>query len=368
MSRETDVFIIGGGPAGLAAAITARNRGLDVIVADSAEPPIDKACGEGLMPDALAALHELGIEVNECEGYPFRGIRFLGHDMEVDANFSFGCGIGVRRPVLHQKLIEQACALGVSFRWKTPISGLCSDGVLVGGNIVRARWIVGADGVRSRVRRWAGLQSRALKDHRYAFRRHYGVKPWSHCMELYWGTSAQAFVTPVGKREVCVVLMSHDPAVRFASIGARFPLLAKHLARAEWMSSERGAITLTQGFRRVYCGRVALIGDASGTVDAITGEGLRLTFDQATVLAEALRADDLGRYQAEHDRLARRPNFMGSLMLMLDRYPALSVRMLRALAANPDVFARLLAIHVGARSPVHLVTAGALLGWRLVAA
>ncbi|MGB8062426.1 MAG: FAD-binding protein, partial [Candidatus Sulfotelmatobacter sp.] len=51
MLTSTDVFVIGGGPAGLAAAIAARKCGLRVIVADAAQPPIDKACGEGLMPD-----------------------------------------------------------------------------------------------------------------------------------------------------------------------------------------------------------------------------------------------------------------------------------------------------------------------------
>ena len=56
LSNETDVFVIGGGPAGLAAAIAARQQGLRVLVADGAKPPIDKACGEVLMPDAITAL------------------------------------------------------------------------------------------------------------------------------------------------------------------------------------------------------------------------------------------------------------------------------------------------------------------------
>ena len=58
--NSTDVFVIGGGPAGLAAAIAARQQGLRVVVADGAKPPIDKACGEVLMPDAIAALATAG--------------------------------------------------------------------------------------------------------------------------------------------------------------------------------------------------------------------------------------------------------------------------------------------------------------------
>ena len=59
---DTDVLIAGGGPAGLASAINARQQGLSVIVAEPRDNPIDKACGEGLMPGGLAALAALGVD------------------------------------------------------------------------------------------------------------------------------------------------------------------------------------------------------------------------------------------------------------------------------------------------------------------
>jgi len=61
--RQSDVFIVGGGPAGLAAAIALRARGFGVTVADPALPPIDKACGEGLMPNALRTFERLGVSL-----------------------------------------------------------------------------------------------------------------------------------------------------------------------------------------------------------------------------------------------------------------------------------------------------------------
>src|ERR1700736_446450 len=97
MNRSTDVFVIGGGPAGLAAAIAARQRGLQVTLADGSKPPIDKPCGEGLMPDGQEALAQLGISVPVGESYPFRGIRFVSGGLSVDANFPQGSGIGLRR-------------------------------------------------------------------------------------------------------------------------------------------------------------------------------------------------------------------------------------------------------------------------------
>src|SRR5207245_4735336 len=75
--KSTDVFVIGGGPAGLAAAIAARQQGFRVCVADGAQPPLDKACGEGLMPDGLPALEQLGIVVKPDDSHPFSGVRFL---------------------------------------------------------------------------------------------------------------------------------------------------------------------------------------------------------------------------------------------------------------------------------------------------
>src|SRR5579862_3701 len=94
-----DVFIAGGGPAGLACAIAATQQGLTVEVADGMTPPIDKACGEGLMPDTIEALAQLGIDPTSAESAPFRGIRFLDADTKVSAQAAFpaASGRGIRR-------------------------------------------------------------------------------------------------------------------------------------------------------------------------------------------------------------------------------------------------------------------------------
>jgi len=367
MVQGTDVFVIGGGPAGLAAALAARKKGFKAIVADVARPPIDKACGEGLMPDGLAALRDLGVAVDASEGFPFRGVRFLQEGTAVDANFPARHGMGLRRSVLHQKMVEQARDAGVSFLWQTPVAGLCPEGVVVGGTVITARWIVGADGMRSQVRKWAELDTPAHKGIRFAFRRHYHVRPWSEYMEIYWGRDTQAYVTPVGKQEVCAVLISRLPGRRLASLGAEFPQLAERLGPAAG-GVERGAITVVRQLDQVYREQVALIGDASGSVDAVTGEGLSLSFHQAAALADALAAGDLRHYQKAHRRLARRPAMTGRLMLLLAGHEGLRERAMHALASDAGIFARLLAVHVGATSPVHLATTGVLLGWRLVTA
>ena len=368
MGPATDVFVAGGGPVGLAAAIAIRGKGFAVTVADGVNPPIDKACGEGLMPDTIAVLRTLGVVVSDADGYAFRGIRFIDGKSNVDASFPGGHGIGVRRTVLHQKLVERATACGVSLLWNTPVTGICADGVAVKGGVVRAKWIIGADGSNSRVRKWAGLEAHREHKRRFAIRRHYHVKPWTDCVEIYWGPNAQAYVTAVGKEEVCVVIISRKPAVHLEIAIRQFPELASRLDGAEPASADRGAVTAMHSLKRVCRGRVALIGDASGGVDAITGDGLCLGFHQAGALAEALQADDLEAYNIAHRRLAWRPRLMARLLLLLGGQPALRRRILQALSTEPDIFERLLAMHGGETSPGRLAATWALLGWRFLVA
>lgn len=368
MGLTTDVLVIGGGPAGLAAAIAARKKGLSVMVADGAKPPIDKACGEGLLPGTLAALRELGIHIQPGEGELFRRIRFVDGAISAEACFSNAGGMGVRRTVLHQKMVERAQQCGVELMWNTPVTSANHDGAIVGGKTIQAKWIVGADGMYSRVRRWSGLEAGAKQQIRFAQRRHYRAKLLTDCVEVYWGEKIQGYVTPLANEETCVVLISRHPSMHFEEALQEFPALASSLRYAELNSVQRGAVTATCRLARVYKGNIALTGDASGSVDAITGEGLGLSFRQALALADALEAGNLEKYQVAHRRLARRPHSMARLLLLLDGCATLRRRVLRSLATDPDLFARLLAAHEKETSPAFLAEVTARLAWRLVTA
>jgi flavin-dependent dehydrogenase len=346
--NSADVLIVGGGPAGLATAIAAALRGFRVTVADPRKPPIEKACGEGLLPEGVAALGQLGIQLNSENAFPIAGIRFCDEISSVSGKIPLGAtSFGLRRTDLHQLLVLRAEKLGVCVRWGTRVSDWHSNAARLNGRDVRFRWLVGADGQKSAVRKWAGLGPGRLRSSRLGFRRHFTVAPWSDFVEVYWGRNCQIYVTPTGPREVCVAVLTRDERLRTDIALRQFPLLAARLHDAGPISTEVGGATVLERARSVAHGNVALVGDASFTVDGITGQGLSLAFRQAIALGDALARQNLSLYQKAHREIVRSPARMARLLLLLDRNPWIRGKVLRLLFRNPDIFAKLVARHTG---------------------
>ena len=351
--NRCDVWIVGGGPAGLAAAIALRQHGLDVLLADAMVPPIDKACGEGIMPDSRRELTRLGVDLAPAHGASFRGIRFCDNHSTVSAAFPSapdfpGEGVGVRRTVLHSLLVARARELGVRMSWGAPVTLTPNQLPLLAGESVNYGYLIGADGQNSRVRSWAGLDRGNLQSHRAGFRMHYRVRPWSRYVEVHWGPLGQAYVTPIGDNEVCVAAVTRFPQLaRTTQVIDSIPALREKLRHSGIASRERGSITTTRTLHRVARGNVALVGDASGSADAVTGEGLAVIFRQAVLLAGSIQSGSLDPYAAGHTKTLRLPQMMAHLLLLLDRYPALRRKVLQVFAHDPALFEKLLRVHLG---------------------
>jgi flavin-dependent dehydrogenase len=368
-SPACDVLIVGGGPAGLASAIAAARQGLHVEVVDAMKPPIHKACGEGLMPDSLEALAAIGFTdldhvLGETENHPLRGIRFIGdqtspNPVTTEAAFPRSPGRGIRRTVLHQILLDRAASLGVRFHWENSVQSIAPTavGTLVHSNrqTLRARYLIGADGPCSRVATWAGLTEDSVQSRRIGLRQHYTVAPWTDFVEVYWSNHGQAYVTPNSSHEVCVAFLANKKFPSSDAALGHFPALRRHLAASQPHGPARGSITLGRKLRRVTKGNIALIGDASGSVDAVTGEGMALCFRQAAALSDALLTNDLALYQQAHRRIQRLPTMMSRSLLLMDRSPRLRDTVLRTFQRNPCLFERLLQMHIG-QSPLQSFT------------
>lgn len=292
---DADLLIVGGGPAGLATALHARRHGLSVIVAEPRDSPIDKACGEGLMPGGLAELTSLGVDP---VGMPFHGIAYVSERRRAQARFWGGPGRGVRRTTLHAALASRAKEQDTDWI-RTRVTSVAQDAHGVSAAGVRARWMIGADGLHSQVRRAAGITVTAGTPRRYGVRWHYRVPAWSKFVEVYWSRWGEAYVTPVEPDLVGVAILSRGrPDL------AWFPRLARRL-RGAGSGHPRGCGPLRQVVSRRVEGRVLLVGDAAGYEDALTGEGISLALKQAAAAVDAIVNETPASYEQAWHRITR---------------------------------------------------------------
>lgn len=321
MPPDVDVIVAGGGPVGLAAAIEARLAGLTVAICEPRRAPVDKACGEGLMPGAVRALERLDVYP---AGVPFDGIRYVAGDVAVDHRFRAGPGRGVRRTELHEALTARLAGLGVSAD-PVRVDAVPQDatGVTAGGR--RARWLLACDGLHSAVRRDAGLSRPLSGPPRFGLRRHFRMPPWSEFVEVHWTPAAEVYVTPVAADLVGVAVLG-GRGLDYEAVLAQAPGVRERLDGVPVESALRGAGPLRQSARRRVAGRVLLVGDAGGYVDALTGEGIRLGLAQARAAVAAIVSGRPDRYERDWRRITRDYRVLTGALLGAAARPALRPR------------------------------------------
>jgi flavin-dependent dehydrogenase len=338
-----DVLVAGGGPAGLATAIVCAKAGLSVTVTEPRSFPVDKACGEGLPPGAVSRLAALEVQP---AGHQHRGIRYLDAHHQADALFRRGHGLGVRRTDLHAALSARAAALGIEVlparvtaftQGDKAVSAQTRMTGAGGGPEIEARYLVAADGLHSPIRRMLGLDPPAARHVRYGLRRHYQVAPWTDMVEVYYAGNCEAYVTPLAADLIGVATLGGARGSLDSRLAA-FPDLLERLDGAAHASEVRGAGPLRQNVRQRVAGRVLLVGDAAGYLDALTGEGVGAALAQAQVLAACLAADRPGSYERAWHRVTRKGWALTSGLLWSRNQPLLAPRIVPAAARLPWAF------------------------------
>lgn len=310
----SDLLVVGGGPVGLAVAVDAAQRGMDVVVAEARNGDGDKACGEGLMPSAVAALARLGVNPT---GAGFRGISYVRGQRRVTSTFPDGTGRGVRRPVLIEALRERAREVGVrTVRQRVSHLEQSPDSVRAGS--LQARYVAVADGLHSPLRRSLGLERPSNQAARYGLRQHMRLEPWTDTVEVHWADDCEAYVTPVGEKEIGVAVLCPGGAP-YSHWLTRFPGLLARVDGAAPTSSVRGAGPLRQTASARVAGRALLVGDAAGYVDALTGEGMAVGFAAAAELVRCVAADSPAEYEAAWRRVTRTPRLLTDALLRATR-------------------------------------------------
>ncbi|WP_210502429.1 NAD(P)/FAD-dependent oxidoreductase [Nocardioides xinjiangensis] len=327
-----DLVVAGGGPVGMAAALHAHRAGLSVVVREPRTGPIDKACGEGLMPGAVAELARIGVHPR---GRHLAGIHYLdGTGAGATARFTAGPGRGVRRTVLHDALAQRLAEAGIAVEARAVTDvGDAGDHLLVDGEPVRH--LIAADGLHSPVRRLVGLDGPPATRRRFGQRCHVQQAPWTELVEVHWSHRAEAYVTPVDDDLVGVAVLG-EAGSRFDDLLDDFPRLRERLTGAR--TRVLGAGPLRQRARARSAGRVLLVGDAGGYVDALTGEGIALGLAQARAAVACLAAGRPDHYEAQARRLVRRHELLTLALLRATAHPPVRRGLVPAATRLPWLF------------------------------
>jgi flavin-dependent dehydrogenase len=367
-----DVLVAGAGIAGSALAIHLGGRGYSVVLVERSSFPREKPCGEGLMPAGVAALERLGIDTARL-GAEFCGIRYHCDGRMAEGRFlhggAAGLGRGIRRRELDAALAEVAAKTpGVTLHTGARVSGPLFErgrltGLLVEGQPIRARLVVGADGAHSRLRHALNL-NRASRRKRLGICRHFGhlsgVEPRAY-VEVFLGRGHELYVTPLRNGEILVAALADADAMegRVEELFRRWceaqPKLASLVRNAVPASELLVTSPLSGRARRRVLPKFVLLGDAAGFTDPITGGGMTQALQSAELLAEHLAAEPnwtegfLESFDRTRERMLRDCRRLTAAMLWLGKHPPLIGPALSAMGFIPSLFSHLLSVAGGAR-------------------
>jgi len=366
--RKFNIGIIGGGPSGLATAICLAEKGLDITLFEKSKFPVDKVCGEGIMPIGVEFLNKHNILdlISKDERKEFYGVRYISNNVKtVEGRFKSGFGLGIKRTTLSDALCKKLLGFkNVVIKEHSELININKNEDSVEVDILESDknkqyefdYLIGCDGLRSKVRKLCELLSNKYdEDQRIGARIHYEIEPWSDLVEVYWRNHIEAYITPVGSTTVQFAFIWDNKSVRLQSkyridLGLKelFPELFGRVEDHNELSKLKTIGPIAASSKRLYKNRVILLGDAYLYLDGITGEGISIAFQEAECLADSVfnYSDDFIKYyEKEVKKITKNYLMMTNLALLLSYYPILR-RILFPLVSD-KFFSRLLEVNMG---------------------
>ncbi len=368
---DVDVLVVGGGPAGSAAAVALARAGREVVIVDKSTFPRDKICGDGLTSGALQRLEEIGVEPGRVASWQTLDTMKVVTPTGEARTLPFPAGAGTyaavaRRIDLDAEVLDAARRAGATVheghalcQVREPGSADAPfEGSITGLGSVRARHVIGADGMWSPLRKAMGLATPGYRGECHAFRQ-YLTNVAAPAREHLWVwfepdvLPGYAWSFPLADGTVNVGLGIHrggriavgDMGEVWRSILQR-PALRRVLGddwvaegphRAWPIPARLGSLPLTSG-------RALFVGDAAGACDPMTGEGIGQALETGLAAAEAILAgrptDPAGiatAYEAELRRGLVRDNRMAARLLPLLRRRQGAEAAVRIASATPWV-------------------------------
>ena len=337
-TRETDVLVIGAGPAGAAAGYWCATRGLDTVMLEKKHFPREKTCGDGLTPRAVKQLGDMGLAEPLAQFHRYEGLRATAHGKALELHWPSHPtypqhGYVVRRRELDQMVAFNAEAAGATLlQGHEATSPILDGGRLVGAVVIdkdsettfeiRAKYVVIADGANSRFGRALGTARTREWPYGTAIRTYWEsprhAEPWIESaldVKDRNGKSMPGYgwIFPVGDGTINIGVGLLSTFKDFTKVNTTELLNSyAHMVADSWginpdtpeCKATSGKIPMGGSVGPKVGQGYVVVGDAAGSVNPFNGEGIDYAYETsrmaAEVLHEAITLNDpraLGRYQ-----------------------------------------------------------------------